>query len=74
MGTTPPVWKEQRLVESHEIDMFGALRPHVLFGFLLNSAWNLARGTSFGYQRCQRSASCGCCQSSSSKYTARRRG
>jgi len=51
MGTTPPVWKEQRLVESHEIDMFGALRPHVLFGFLLNSAWNLARGTSFGYQR-----------------------
>jgi medium-chain acyl-[acyl-carrier-protein] hydrolase len=50
MGTTPPVWKEQRVVESHEIDMFGVLRPHMLFGTLLNSAWNLARGTSFGYQ------------------------
>jgi acyl-ACP thioesterase len=49
MGTTPPVWKEQRVVESYEIDMFGMLRPHMLFGFLLNSAWGHTQGTPYDF-------------------------
>jgi acyl-ACP thioesterase len=50
MGAVPLVWKEQRVVESYEIDMFGLLRPHVFFGFLLNSAWGHTRGTMYDYR------------------------
>jgi medium-chain acyl-[acyl-carrier-protein] hydrolase len=50
MDTVPLVWKEQRAVESYEIDMFGQLRPHVFFGYLLNSAWSHTRGTPYDYR------------------------
>ena len=43
-------WKEQRTVESYDVDIAGRLRPQALFACLLNSAWNHARGTSYGYE------------------------
>ena len=43
-------WKDQRTVESFEIDMHGRLKAHMLFAFLLNSAWNHARQLAFDYK------------------------
>ncbi len=48
MGQNPDVWKEQRLVESFDVDILGRLRPQTLFAYLLNSAWNHAKGTHYG--------------------------
>src|SRR5208283_336695 len=42
-------WKEQRLVESYDVDLSGRLRPHVLFSYLLNSAWNHAASSTYSY-------------------------
>ena len=50
MASPSAVWNEQRTVESFEIDMNGKLKPHILFAYLLNSAWNHAQGTAFGFQ------------------------
>jgi medium-chain acyl-[acyl-carrier-protein] hydrolase len=49
MRTVPNIWIEKRTIESFDVDMVGRLRPQTLFGFLLNAAWNHARGTSYGY-------------------------
>jgi acyl-ACP thioesterase len=49
MAATPLDWKEQRLVESFDVDLYGRLKPHVLFSYLLNSAWNHANGSNYGY-------------------------
>jgi len=49
MPETPRDWKEKRLVESFDVDLCGRLRPHILFSYLLNSAWNHANGSSYGY-------------------------
>lgn len=49
MSSIPADWKEQRLIESYDVDLCGRLRPHVLFSYLLNSAWNHAKGSSYGY-------------------------
>jgi acyl-ACP thioesterase len=49
MTSTPADWKEQRLVESYDVDLGGRLRPHVLFSYLLNSAWNHAKGSTYGF-------------------------
>jgi medium-chain acyl-[acyl-carrier-protein] hydrolase len=49
MSPAPGTWSEQRSIESFDVDMLGRLRPQALFGFLLNSAWNHASGTSYGY-------------------------
>jgi medium-chain acyl-[acyl-carrier-protein] hydrolase len=46
----PSIWNEQRTIESFEVDMFGRLRPQALFGLLLNSAWNCAKGSPYGYE------------------------
>jgi medium-chain acyl-[acyl-carrier-protein] hydrolase len=47
----PADWKEQRLVESYDVDLSGRLRPQVLFAYILNSAWNHAKSSStYGYQ------------------------
>jgi medium-chain acyl-[acyl-carrier-protein] hydrolase len=43
-------WKDQRTVESFEIDMHGRLKAHMLFAFLLNNAWNHARQLAFDYK------------------------
>ena len=48
MGQTPNIWKEERLIESFDVDILGRLRPQTLFAYLLNSAWNHARGTDYG--------------------------
>jgi medium-chain acyl-[acyl-carrier-protein] hydrolase len=45
----PADWKEQRLVESYDVDLSGRLRPHVLFAYLLNSAWNHAASSTYSY-------------------------
>ena len=50
MGIVPAVWKEQRLIESFDVDISGRLRPQTLFAYLLNAAWNHAKGTSYGYE------------------------
>ena len=49
MAETAQVWKEKRIVESYDVDLCGRLRPHILFSYLLNSAWNHANGTRYGY-------------------------
>ena len=49
MCTVPSVWKEQRLIESFETDMKGRLKPHMLFAYLLNSAWKHAGNSPLGY-------------------------
>ena len=50
MCAVPSVWKEQRLVESFETDMKGRLKPHMLFAYLLNSAWKHAKESPFSYR------------------------
>lgn len=47
---TPSIWKEERVIEAFEVDVNRRLKPYVLFSFLLNSAWNHAFATGFGYQ------------------------
>jgi len=44
------IWKEQREVESFEVDMNGRLRAHFLFAFLLNAAWNHAEAFEFDHR------------------------
>jgi acyl-ACP thioesterase len=50
MDSAAHIWKEQRVVESFDVDILGRLRPQTLFAYLLNSAWNHARGTVYGYE------------------------
>jgi medium-chain acyl-[acyl-carrier-protein] hydrolase len=50
MSSHVSIWKDQRTIESHEIDVNGKLRAHILFAFLLNSAWNHAKQHLFDYQ------------------------
>jgi len=50
MGSTAQTWTDQRTVESFEIDTNGKLKAHVLFSFLLNSAWNHARQAALDYR------------------------
>lgn len=50
MDSTAPIWEEQRLIESFDVDILGRLRPQTLFAYLLNSAWNHAKGTVYGYE------------------------
>lgn len=49
MAKVPAVWREQRLIESYDVDLLGRLRPQTLFAYLLNAAWNHAAGTTYGY-------------------------
>lgn len=50
MDSTAPIWEEQRIIESFDVDLLGRLRPQTLFAYLLNSAWNHAKGTGYGYE------------------------
>jgi acyl-ACP thioesterase len=50
MSIVPPVWKEQRRIESLETDLKGRLKPHILYAFLLESAWKHAEPSQFGYE------------------------
>ena len=50
MDSTAPIWEEQRIIEPFDVDILGRLRPQTLFAYLLNSAWNHARGTGYGYE------------------------
>ena len=49
MGLVPSTWKEQRLIESFDVDTLGRLRPQTLFAYLLNSAWNHVKGANYGH-------------------------
>lgn len=49
MDQSPSIWKEERLIESFDVDTLGRLRPQTLFAYLLNSAWNHAKGTNYGH-------------------------
>jgi len=51
MGSVPLVWKEERLVESFDVDVLGRLRPQTMFAFLLNAAWNHANQSAYGYRQ-----------------------
>ena len=48
MGLVPSIWKEQRLIESFDVDTLGRLRPQTLFAYLLNSARKHPKGTNSG--------------------------
>jgi medium-chain acyl-[acyl-carrier-protein] hydrolase len=50
MNSIPSTWRELRTVESYEIDMKGRLKPHVLFAYMLNSAWKHTQDTAWGYR------------------------
>lgn len=50
MAYTPKDWKETRIVESFDVDLSGRIRPHALFSYLLNAAWNHAKASSYGYE------------------------
>jgi acyl-ACP thioesterase len=50
MSEVPSSWNEQRSVESFEVDMKGRLKPHMLFAYLLNSAWKHATRAAHGYE------------------------
>jgi len=50
MDSTAHIWKEKRLIESFDVDILGRLRPQTLLAYLLNSAWNHAKGTGYGYE------------------------
>ncbi len=50
MSSVPPVFLEQRQVESFDVDIKGRLKPHVLFAYLTNCAWKHSSLTSHGYQ------------------------
>lgn len=50
MSIIPAILKEQRRIESFDVDVRGLLRPQILFGYLLNSAWKHTKGTSFGFR------------------------
>ena len=43
------VWEETHVIHSYEVDMRGVLYPHVLFQFMLNSAWKHVHNTDFDY-------------------------
>jgi len=49
MDIVPGIWKEERLIESFDVDVLGRLHPQTLFAYLLNSAWNHAKGTNYGH-------------------------
>jgi len=46
-----PVWKEKHVVHSYEVDVRGRAKPHVLFRYMLNSAWNHALSSEFSYEK-----------------------
>ncbi len=50
MDSAANIWKEERIIESFDVDIRGRLKPHILFAYLLNSAWNHAKGTVYGYE------------------------
>ncbi len=50
MSEVTSTWNEQRWVESFEVDMKGRLKPHMLFAYLLNSAWKHATRAAHGYE------------------------
>ena len=49
MGQIPGICREQRRIESFDVDVRGRLRPQHLFAYLLNSAWNHTKETAFGF-------------------------
>ena len=49
MDQTPDIWIEQRLIEPFDVDVSRRLRPQMLFAYLLNAAWNHAKGTNYGH-------------------------
>jgi medium-chain acyl-[acyl-carrier-protein] hydrolase len=50
MMAIPEAWKEQRVVESFEVDKESRLRPHVMFSWLLNAAWGHTRETAWSFE------------------------
>ena len=49
-GPIPEAWKEQRAVESFEVDKEGRLRPQVLFAWFLAAAWGHTKGTPWSFE------------------------
>ncbi len=51
MQPTVSVWKEERTIESFDVDTNGKLKCHALSAFLLNSAWKHVQNTEIGFQK-----------------------
>lgn len=51
MSIIPPIWKENRQIESFDVDIRGKLRPQIMFSWLLNAAWNHTRGTDYSFDK-----------------------
>jgi acyl-ACP thioesterase len=51
MSTVPPVLREQRLVESFDVDTKARLKPHILFAYMTNCAWKHSALTTHGYKQ-----------------------
>jgi medium-chain acyl-[acyl-carrier-protein] hydrolase len=50
MKSVPAVWKEKYVVRSYEVDVRKRVKPHVIFSYLLDSAWNHALSSEFNYE------------------------
>jgi len=50
MSDALSTWSEQRCVESFDVDMGARLKPHMLFAYMLNSAWKHATRAAHGYE------------------------
>ena len=50
MTSPAAVWKEQRKIESFEVDVRGRLKAHMLAAYLLNCAWDHAHHAGVGYE------------------------
>ena len=53
MSDVPAIWKEECSVQSFDVDMYGAMKPHSLLALLLNGCWNCTEGTFYGYRELQ---------------------
>jgi acyl-ACP thioesterase len=51
MSSIPQIWRENRQIESFDVDIRGKLRPQIMFSWLLNAAWNHTRGTDYSYDK-----------------------
>lgn len=51
MGNVPSVCKEKHVVYSYEVDVRAQAKPHVIFSYLLNSAWKHTMASEFSYEK-----------------------
>ncbi len=50
MGKVPAIWREECVVQSFDVDMFGTMKPQSLLALLLNGCWNCTENTFYAYK------------------------